>query len=116
MSVRRQIPDYVARYQRAQRNREKILKAEAEDLQQWAVARSPEQTGNFKESWEPAITKHSFTLINTASRKGKSYGRFVRRAGEDETVQREVSAELRRRTPRIAQRLQKNLIDTLGGA
>ncbi|MEL6341526.1 MAG: hypothetical protein AAFV53_00230 [Myxococcota bacterium] len=111
----RQTPDYVARFQRAQQRQQQILKEEGEALQQWAEERSPVRTGNFKGSWELSFTEQGFTLINTARDRRGGYGGFVRRVGEDETVQAEVTEELRRRSWQIAQRLQKNLIETMRG-
>ncbi len=108
-------PNYVQRFRRAQQRQQKILQEEGAELQAWAEARSPVRRGIFRRSWRLIITEQGFTLVNDAEDARGSYGRFVHRAGETETVQEEVSEELRRRTPQIARRLQKSLIRTMRG-
>ena len=101
------IPDHFRETaQRMTRERREYWKREGKEINTFAKSISPVDKGLFKRSWRYRTTAIGYTQTNEAAHRGRTYSGYVHPAGDDETIEAKVVAEIERRVPRYKEDLQ----------
>ena len=109
------IPDsFRTTAQRMTRERRQWMKKEGKDINAYAKSISPVDANTFKRSWRYRTTVNGYTQTNEAARRGRVYSGFVHPAGDEETIEAKVIAEINSRVPRYKQDLQNIITRAVG--